>query len=303
MTACTIVIPTHNREDLLPRAVQSALAACPPDGQVLVVDDKSLVAATQTLAAVSDARLTVVSNTGPSGAAHTRNLGAQSALGEVIFFLDDDDQLLPGHCAQVLDSLAAEGAGCDWGFCSTWVQHPDTRTLNARKRLQSGPVPMNAAPRDLVAAMSDGFWIRRQVFLKVGGLDPDQTIDEDTDLCVRLWAQGHRPWYGAQPGAVVYRGYAPLHAQGAPLTQATSGAKGVQCYLRTHDRNAPHVSASRRMRWFLASRYVRRAVNTGQHRNAWVFACQQRPLLLACALGVLVCAKWLGRELRRARAS
>lgn len=41
MSVCTIVIPTHNREALLERAVRSALATCPADGEVLVVDDKS----------------------------------------------------------------------------------------------------------------------------------------------------------------------------------------------------------------------------------------------------------------------
>lgn len=49
MLRCSIVIPTCNREALLVRAVQSALLACPADGEVLVVDDKSAISASTVL--------------------------------------------------------------------------------------------------------------------------------------------------------------------------------------------------------------------------------------------------------------
>ena len=83
MPSCTIVIPTHNRDDLLVRSVRSALQACPADGEVLVVDDKSIIPAAQVLDTESDPRLRVIVNTGPSGASNARNLGVSSACGDV----------------------------------------------------------------------------------------------------------------------------------------------------------------------------------------------------------------------------
>ena len=91
MGRCTIIIPTHNRAVLLERAVVSALMSCPPDGEVLVVDDKSVLPAAQVLAHLEDVRLKVTINPGPSGAASARNCGASQAEGELLFFLDDDD--------------------------------------------------------------------------------------------------------------------------------------------------------------------------------------------------------------------
>ncbi len=109
MSSCTIVIPTHNRDDLLPRAVRSALKACPPDGEVLVVDDKSIVPAKDVLIDIRDNRLKVLRNTGRSGAAHSRNLGVASAEGSVIFFLDDDDEMVGTYCGRVLANVGRAG--------------------------------------------------------------------------------------------------------------------------------------------------------------------------------------------------
>lgn len=38
----SIIIPTYNRPTLLQRAVRSALAACPPDGEVIVISSDVL---------------------------------------------------------------------------------------------------------------------------------------------------------------------------------------------------------------------------------------------------------------------
>lgn len=284
MVPCTIVIPTHNRDDLLVRAVQSALQACPAGGEVLVVDDKSIIPATQVLAAETDPRLRVIVNTGPSGASSTRNLGVASAVGDVIFFLDDDDELITGYCCRVLDAVVTHSAECRWGFSSTIERRDDADSIRTRKRLKQGPVSLSARPKDLVAAMSDGFWIQRQLFLEAGGLDIEQIIDEDTDLCVRLIAQELRPWHHAEPGTVVYRGYVPARTAGAQLTLGTSSQKGLLCYRRTHDKNVTRFGAFSAMRWYLATRYIRRAVKAGQGEAVMKFVHLQKPWPVFCLL-------------------
>jgi len=240
MVSCTIVIPTHNREALLERAVKSALAGCPEDGEVLVVDDKSDLPAEQALAHFSDPRLHVTVNQGTSGAASARNCGVFKAAGEVIFFLDDDDEMRPDYCARVL-TVDGPAASASWGFASTierWERMGNAHDVpRTRRRLRDGLVPATARPRDQIAAMSDGFWIRKSLFMQVGGLDPAQTIDEDTDLCTRLLSFAHRPWYTTSPGTVVYRGYVPARTGAAQLTVATPVQRGLACYRRTYDKN------------------------------------------------------------------
>lgn len=295
MSVCTIVIPTHNREALLERAVRSALATCPADGEVLVVDDKSDVPAVQVLAHLDDARLRVTVNPGASGAASARNWGVSQAAGEVVFFLDDDDEMLPDYCRRVLSTDGpAEQAG--WGFSSTIERRERAGARDmprVRRRLRQGLVPQTARPLDLMAAMSDGFWIRKALFQQIGGLDAVQTIDEDTDLCVRLLAAAHRPWYEPSAGTVVYRDYLPARAGAAQLTVATPALRGLACYRRTHDKSAVAFRSLGAMRWFLATRYLRRAVKAGRWPDAAAFAWAQSPRLLALSLIAFVQLKRL----------
>lgn len=169
MGRCTIIIPTHNRAVLLERAVGSALASCTQDGEVLVVDDKSDVPAAQVLAHLEDTRLKITVNPGPSGAASARNWGASQAEGELLFFLDDDDEMCADYCDRV---LRGGGEVVEWGFSSTIERFGAETTADRprlRRRLQRGQVAAAGPVKDRIAAVSDGFWIRRALFNQLGG--------------------------------------------------------------------------------------------------------------------------------------
>ncbi|MGB3532881.1 MAG: glycosyltransferase family 2 protein [Microcoleaceae cyanobacterium] len=97
----SIIIPTYNRQDLLAKAVESALAQTIEDFEVIVVDDAS----PQPVNLPKHPRLQVIrlsENKGPSTA---RNMGAKAAKGRWVTFLDDDDRLLPHTAQVVLDAL------------------------------------------------------------------------------------------------------------------------------------------------------------------------------------------------------
>lgn len=297
MRSCSIVIPTHNRADLLKRAVRSALVACPVDGEVLVVDDKSRIPATEALAEVTDQRLRIVLSPGASkGAASARNWGVAQANAELIFFLDDDDEILPDYCQRVV-AVGFMMKHSAWGFASTVERWGDPSNLRdiprKRVRLKRGEVGKNARPHDLIAAVSDGFWIQRDIFLQMGGFNPSLTIDEDTDLCVRLIASNHMPWYEVLPATVVYRGYQPVDQAGAQLTIATPSVEGVICYRFTHDNSALAFKSFSAMRWFLCTRYLRKAAKAGLWNEAMKFAIQQNSFLLRWLLIAFVQVKKL----------
>ena len=91
----SVVIPTHNRPQLVKRAVRSALAQEYPDLEVVVVVDGPDRATEKALADVSDKRLRVLVLPRPVGAAGARNLGVRAAWGDWIAFLDDNAEWLP----------------------------------------------------------------------------------------------------------------------------------------------------------------------------------------------------------------
>lgn len=294
MLRCSIVIPTHNRYDLLVRAVRSALVACPSDGEVLVVDDKSVVPATQVLSLVNDPRLRIVVNTGQGGAANARNLGVTSSIGKIIFFLDDDDEILPDYCVRVL-SPDGPTTRAEWGFCSVQEcrKNEKNHTLRRRKRLTRGIVPASSKVRDVIVAMSEGFWIDKSTLMAVGGLDPEQVIDEDTDLCIRLLAYSRQPWYETNPGMVVYSAYVPVRPEGGQLTIATPSQKGLDCYRRTYDKYAQLSETRISVQWFLATRYLRRAVKLKKIDCALTFVKNVPPVWLKLLLSAYVRTKMI----------
>ncbi len=252
------------------------------DGEVVVADDRSVISAQQVLSVVTDPRLRVIRNSGPGGAALVRNLGVASALGDVVFFLDDDDEMVEDYCRRILESTGP-AARAQWGFSSTRVRQGDTceaDRLLGRRRLRSGAVASSSRVSDRVCALSEGFWISKQLFLQCGGLDPDLFIDEDTDLCIRLMGMGIPPWYESDPGMVVYRGYQPLASSAAQLTMSTSVDTGLACYRRTFAKNESSFSDWSATRWFLISRFLRRAVKQGQTSLAWEFVSRLQPRLL-----------------------
>src|SRR5712692_8242294 len=93
MPNLSVVIPTHNRAGLLPRAVESVLRAG-TDLEVIVVDNASADDTPQVCAHLPDIRyLRLDRNTGEGGA---RNVEIRGSRGGGDFCLDDDEVMLRG---------------------------------------------------------------------------------------------------------------------------------------------------------------------------------------------------------------
>lgn len=104
-----MVVSTFNRPDLCARAVQSALRQTVVPLEVIVCDDGSPGGAP----VFADERVRVVRLPHVGSPAPARNHGVESARGDWIAFLDDDDEWLPDklelqlrHGADVISSAA-----------------------------------------------------------------------------------------------------------------------------------------------------------------------------------------------------
>ena len=104
MTKVSVIIPTTNRPQLLRRALDSALRQTHSDLEVIIVVDGPNVETLQMLRAEPDKRLKVLHNPAPVGAGAGRNAGAESAQGEWLAFLDDDDEWMPDKIEKQLEA-------------------------------------------------------------------------------------------------------------------------------------------------------------------------------------------------------
>lgn len=277
----SIIIPTYNRPSTVLRAVSSALAACPQDSEVIVVDDKSDTAEHALHAVLDDIRLKIVTNTGDKGAAGARNFGVGIARGEVIIFLDDDDEMIGDYPARVL--AASEHSTASFGFSAVFlVNHrentTDKVTLKSWKALQHGVIPQNVDLQHKMPGIGYGFWVRKAVFQDVGGLCVEQTVDEDGDLFCRLYGLGHNCWFDAVPGFRVHRAYKTSGQVAPQLTVSTNPTVETNCRILTYRNNHRYFPLRSAERWFLISRVLRYAAYKGVDDVALVFLQDIKPI-------------------------
>lgn len=106
----SVVIPTFDRAELLPRAVASVLAQTVGDLEVIVVDD----AGPGPVEVPPDPRVRVVRRTTNGGPGACRNTGVDVATGRFVAFLDDDDVWVPHRLELALAGLARAPISVCW---------------------------------------------------------------------------------------------------------------------------------------------------------------------------------------------
>jgi GT2 family glycosyltransferase len=202
VNSITVVVPHYNRSDLVGRTLESIHNQTVRPAEVLLVDDNSRPEHRERLSEFSDLATLLVTpkNLGLAGA---RNYGVQHAKGEWIAFLDDDDCWLPNKLERQIQYLEdhpevhALGGGLTMitpeGQEEYWGGSP-TRQLTLAHALC------------FTASMAQALLIRRDVFLELGGFDPQLRYLEDYEFGIRLLASGHNTHFLAEPLFNYYRG-------------------------------------------------------------------------------------------------
>ncbi|MDR3416873.1 MAG: glycosyltransferase [Nevskia sp.] len=189
----SIVLPTHNRAGLLPRAVRSVLAQTDADFELVIIDDGSTDATPAVLAGfAADRRIHRLRNDSAAGAAGARNRAVREASGDWVAFLDDDDELLPGYLAGLRRRIAGDPAlGLVWTGIER-VHHetapPHSETLRWDDRWDGAS--RSEHPFLQRFALSFGVAAKRALLLQAGAFDERFSGNEDIDLAMRLVAAG-----------------------------------------------------------------------------------------------------------------
>ncbi len=96
-TKVSVIVPTFNRPERLRKALTSALNQEGIDFEILVVNDSQDESPViDVINGLNDSRIRYFRNSRSKGANGARNTGIIEATGNLVSFLDDDDQWLPG---------------------------------------------------------------------------------------------------------------------------------------------------------------------------------------------------------------
>lgn len=171
-----VVIPVHDRADLLETALTSVAAQTLPPAEVIVVDDGSV----DDSAAVAERFGATVIRQPQSGVSAARNRGLAASSASYVAFLDSDDEWEPGHLA----ALAANAL--DHSIVSTAALSTDGALIGSQSRL---PLALVTADRLLWPdnpVVTSAVLVDRALALEAGGFDERLRHSEDLDLWARL---------------------------------------------------------------------------------------------------------------------
>jgi glycosyltransferase involved in cell wall biosynthesis len=189
-------VPVRNDAARLNGCLRSIQASRAPGAaiDILVVDHGS----TDGSADIARRRgIPVMTMSGGSVAA-LRNAGGDRAVGDVLAFVDADNEVDPGWTTAAVESLMSNGVGAvgalyDAPADATWVQRA-YGYLRGRAR----------GRRDAEWLASGNLAIRKDVFDEIGGFDPSLDTCEDVDLCNRIRSRGWRVLADARLRSVHY---------------------------------------------------------------------------------------------------
>ncbi|MFC1834664.1 glycosyltransferase family 2 protein [Thermodesulfobacteriota bacterium] len=187
MPLVSVIIPTYNRAEQLDRAVKSVFNQTFKDFELIVVDDGSTDNSAETLNRYDGlVRCIRQENRGVSSA---RNLGISDARGDILAFLDSDDEWLPEKLARQLELLRESNP---FFICHTdevWIRDGARIPQKKQHRKQGGRFFPRALRLCLISPSS--VIITRCLLDRVGWFDEDLIAAEDYDLWLRITAFHH----------------------------------------------------------------------------------------------------------------
>ena len=203
----SVVIATYNRGARIGRTLDSVLRQTKPVSEIVVSDDGST---DKTAAWIGSNYPTVRVLTSPNaGTSTARNRGAEAASGEVLVFLDHDDELLP-HAVETLDGLLQRFPSTRAAFADhTYHEEAtDTHLANHHSMIPSFQrlrkiqvVASEGSDRVYGSPLHDALlrgnllqqpWaIYRDAFREVGGFDAGIKYCEDWEMYLRVTERFH----------------------------------------------------------------------------------------------------------------
>ena len=102
MAKVSVILPVHNRADVLPRAIQSVVEQELKDFELIVVDDGSSDDSATVAESFGDDRIRLIRLEQNRGGNVARNEGIRAAKSPLIAFLDSDDRYLPNKLSYVV---------------------------------------------------------------------------------------------------------------------------------------------------------------------------------------------------------
>jgi glycosyltransferase involved in cell wall biosynthesis len=239
----SVVVPTHNRRDLIRRCLESLEAQTQDlaSFEVVIIDDGSTDGTGEMLEQLETPLRLRVLRLGAIGQSAARNAAIEASESPLCILLDDDVIASPELVAEHLAAHRANGRiagigalaqerfeGRDWfvdAFARGWARH--------YARLEHEPARWPDC-------YGGNFSASRAALLEVGGFATDLAVSKDIEIGFRLEEHGYQPTYIPRARAI-HDDQKPRDRLLADIRRAGSGYPGL---AERHPKMAPTLLGS-----------------------------------------------------------
>ncbi len=219
MPAVSVIIPAYNAEAFLVRAIRSVEAQTFRDFEIVVVDDGSTDATADLAHGFTSVRYVRGSHGGEAAA---RNRGLEEATGELVAFVDADDEWLPEKLARQLDFMQRLGSSLSYTD-SYLVQDGQRVRYSTLARPRSGEIlsPLIDDWLDQAFILPTEVMASRVLLQNAGGFEAGLPTPGHVDygLWLRLAIRGTQFDFLDEPLALWYRGHESVSSNAVEMVE------------------------------------------------------------------------------------
>lgn len=182
----SVVIPTHNRSDLIARAIKSVQNQTYKDLEIIIVSDGSTDDTKSVVESLAqdDNRMRFIEYHPAKGGNVARNTGIEASNGEYIAFLDDDDEWLPEKLEKqvaVMESDASVGLV----YTGVRIIYVNEKVSYNSKSRVCGDLSKTILLDNYIGTTST-VMLKKSLISKTGMFDVELRALQDYDLWIRV---------------------------------------------------------------------------------------------------------------------
>ena len=219
MPAVSVIIPAYNADAFLARAIRSVETQSFRDFELIVVDDGSTDGTADVARGFDSVRYVCGAH---RGEAEARNLGLEEATGELVAFVDADDEWLPDKLARQFRFM--EQVGSSFSYTDSYIVREGGRVrYSTLARPRHGEIlsPLIDDWLDQAFILPTEVMASRELLRRAGGFETGLSTPGHVDygLWLKLALRRTRFDYLDEPLALWYRGHDSVSSDAVEMVE------------------------------------------------------------------------------------
>ncbi|WP_051560560.1 glycosyltransferase family 2 protein [Clostridium beijerinckii] len=194
----SIIIPTYNRAKCISRAIESAIQQTYKDIEIIVVDDNSRDETSNIVETYTKnySNIKYIKHSVNKGGSAARNTGVRNSNGDIIAFLDSDDELAKDKIEKCI-RIFNEKKDVAMIYTDVYFINEINKKEYIKEREDWDNSYLKLLRNNIIGGTSS-IVVTKEAFSKINGFNESLPSCQDWDFYIRL-ARNYRPYRLAEP--------------------------------------------------------------------------------------------------------